>query len=185
VLKHIDKFDLFKNINEVYQNSLIGITFIEKLGNVLVIKEPLLIDNYGNKNYLPENLNDVAVDKYYKLLRQLKNFNISKNITDELSRELMANIISYGFYSIIYFFEIKNLSTYEIIYSKIKSDVSMPYKLRFCAFIICLLLSSNKYLAKLGINSILFLKRKGTYNKMKKDLFSMIEKSEKKIHSTY
>ncbi len=185
VINHMNKYKLFDDINEVFQNSLIGVTFIDKNGEVLVIDKVLLNDNYGNKVYAPENINNVAVDKYYKLLRQFISFNISKILLNEISRELLSNVVNYGFYSIVYNIEHNVVKRYSEIYKNIFKDENMPIKLRLASIVIYILLISNKYVAKIVLKSILLLRSNTNYKKIKKELNDMIKFGNSKHTSTY
>jgi abequosyltransferase len=185
VISHIDKYKLFDDINEVYQNSLIGITFVAKNGGVLVIDKTLLNDNYGNKVYAPENINNAAVVSYHKLLIQLMSFNISKRLLNEMSRELLGNVVNYGFFSIVHNIEHNEVRSYSEIYKNIYKDKSITTRLRLASIVIYILLISNKYVAKMGLKSILLLRRNTNYKKIKKEVNDTIKFGKSNHTSTY
>jgi len=185
VLEHMRTFNLLEDVNEVFQNSLIGITFVAEKGEVLVINDPLLNDNYGNKVYSPKNINNVAVDKYCKLIKQLVKANISPKIINEMSRELFANILKYGFYSVIYKIEYESIQEHSEVYRKIYKDKNIALFARSAAIIIYLLLVSNASLAKVGLKIILFFRRRQTYHKVKSELDGIVAYGKSKITSTY
>lgn len=185
VIEHMNNYNLFHNINEAFQNSLIGITFIKEYGNVLVIKDALLNDNYGNKVYAPENMNNVAVEKYYKLLKQLISFELFQKIINDMSSELLRNIVHYGMFSVVYNIEYSEISEYIIIYKNIYNDVNIALKLRVAAFIIYILLIGNKKFSKLGLKFILLFKKNRNYRKIKNELDGIIKYGNSKIESTY
>lgn len=184
VLKHMNKNNLIENINEVYQSSLIGISFVQQNGKVLIIDKPLLDDNYGNKVYSPENINDVAIDKYYKLLKQLIDFGINIEVINQLSSELLRNILNYGIYSVIYRIEFRGILSFKEVYKKISSDKKIQISLRFAAFYIYTLLNLSKTLAKTGVKILLFLKR-NSYSTEKTKVMLSVKNSKEKIVSTY
>lgn len=184
VLKHIKKYNLSENINEVYQNSLIGISFIHQKGKVLIINKPLLDDNYGNKVYYPENINDVAVEKYHKLIKQLIKFEINNEIVNQLSNELLRNILSYGVFSVIYRIEFQSNSCFNAIYKRISFDKDVKIILRLAAFYIYVLLLINKSFAKIGVIFLLFLKG-SSYLLEKNKVINNVKRSKEKTTSSY
>lgn len=185
VLRHMDEYGLSSDINEVFQNSLIGVTFISRFGKVLVISDPLLNDNYGNKVYLPQNINDAAVDKYYKLLKQFMMFNIPKKVIDDMSNNLFSSVFRQGLLSVVYSIEYQSVDNYRKTYKKLYRDARIAKKVRFISFIVYLLLIFDKRVSRVAVKFILLFKGNFTYSKTKKELDTLIAQCQTKIHSTY
>jgi hypothetical protein len=187
VIKHMHKFGLFDDINEAHQQALIGITFINQHGEVLIIKEPLLNDNYGNKVYAAENINNVAVDKYHKQINQLRKHGVPSRVLTEMSKELFGNILFYGIRSIIYNIEYSKINSFFDIYKDITKNKKNTIKVRIGSAVIFLLLLSNNLFAKLGVKFLLFIKTRGSdnYRKIKQELDLILANPKNKFTSTY
>ncbi len=187
VIKHMHKLGLFDDINEVYQQVLFGVTFINQHGKVLIIKEPLLNDNYGNKVYAVENINNVAVDKYHKLLNQLRHYRAPSRVITEMSNKLFANVLFYGIRCVVYNIEYSKIASFSNLYRDVYKNKKNTVKVRIGSMIIFLLLISNKLFAKLGLKFLLFIKTRGSdnYFKVSEELKLMIASSKSKIASTY
>ena len=187
VIEHMHKLGLFDDINEVYQQALVGVTFISQHGEVLIIKEPLLNDNYGNKVYAPENINNVAVDKYHKLLNQFREHGVPSRVIAEMSNQLFGNVFFYGIRSIVYNIEYSKITSFSDVYKNIYKNKKNSVKVRIMSFVIFLLLVSNNLFAKFGLKFLLLIKSRGSdnYFKINEDLNLMVANSKSKITSTY
>ena len=185
VRKHVEDFNFSSNINEVYQNSLIGITLVNKHGNVVVINDTLLNDNFSNKVYAPEKINDVAVDKYHKLYHQLSAFNIPDVVFVEMSRVLFRNILTYGLISTIHGIEYSRIPQHLMTYLSIWSNRKNNLSIRASAYCICKLLTMNRVLAKFLSILFIYMVNKSTYSKAVFDIDQIVEQSKIKIPSGY
>lgn len=185
VRRHVKDFNFSSNINEVYQNSLIGITLVNKYGNVVVINDVLLNDNFSNKVYAPEKINDVAVDKYHKLYHQLFDFDLPDIVFVEMSRILFRNILTYGLTSTVYRIEYSRIPQHLITYLTILSNRKNNLSIRASAFCICKLLTANRILAKILSIFLIGVVNKSTYSKLVFDIDQIVKQSKIKIPSGY
>lgn len=185
VKKHIQDINLSTEINEVFQNSLIGITLVNKYGNVVVINDVLLNDNYSNKIYAPEKINDVAVDKYHKLHHQLLNYNIPNAVFIEMRRVLFRNILTYGLVSTVYGIEYDRIPQHLMTYLSIWSNGKNNFIIRISAYCIWKLLTINKFIAKIISNPLIRMINKSTYSKILYEINKGVAQSKIKIPSTY
>lgn len=185
VRKHVEEFNFLSNINEVYQNSLIGITLVNKYGNIVVINDTLLNDNFSNKVYAPEKINDVAVDKYHKLYHQLSDFNLPDTVFVEMSRVLFRNILTYGLTSTVYGIEYSPIPQHLMTYLPIWSNRKNSFSIRASAYCICKLLTMNRTFAKILSILLIGIVNKSTYAKLVFDIDQIVEQSKIKIPSGY
>lgn len=185
VKNHIADNNYLENINEVYQNSLIGITLVARYGKVVFIDNLLLYDNYSNKIYQPENINNVSVDKYRKLHNQLKNYGVSSRILEQMSRELVRNAISYGLLSLVYNIEFAKVPVYKSTYWNIVLDNNSALLLRLVSLVIVVLLILPAFISKTMTHICLFI----TSGKKYSDIVNYWKKSlstlSNKIPSSY
>lgn len=187
MFKHIQKYNLLENINEVFQNSYIGIGLVNEQGNALVVPRSLLSDNYGNKVYKIENINNVAVDKYCKLYKQLRNLKVPVSVSREHARELLGSMIHYGSLSVVYRLEFQKVEIHEQTYLRIALDGELPVSLRVVAFSIFSFLRQPWIISALLFRVFLLLVKRKKYANAKKELLAVINESATsgQIHSTY
>ena len=168
---HAEKYSLFDNINEVFQNSLLCISFINNNGFVMVIPDVLVNDNYGNKEYSVRTEIDVPILKNIKLLYQFKDLNVSPVVCASLKDIIIKNICFYGLRSLIRYIEfdghseIKNEFRY--ICKNIKDrDIQKESRKIYLIFLL------NRFIAKIALKIFLKFKIiKGTeYVTIKEDL---------------
>jgi glycosyltransferase involved in cell wall biosynthesis len=183
--RHVAEFGLLDNINEAYQNSLIGITLVNKYGNVVVINHTLLNDNFSNKVYAPEKINDVAVEKYHKLYHQLFNHNVPERVLIEMNKVLFRNILTYGLISTVYGVEYIRVPQHLMTFLSIWSNKNNNITIRLSAFLIYRLLTCNKYFAKIISILLVAIINKSSYSKMVCVIDNIVKDSKNKIPSSY
>lgn len=183
---HLEKHNLDRAINEVYQNSYLGISMLhETNGSVEIINESLLDDNFGNKVYAPGRINDVAVDKYAKLLIQLSKFKVDYEILLKMKNILIRNIFSYGLLSTVYKIEYKKIEEHLKTFVKIFTDKNHFISVRTSALIIYILLRTPNWTSKLLCIPFLHVFRRENYKATVKCVNQIVLKSSEKIASTY
>lgn len=160
MIQHANKYNLFNDTNDVYQNSLLCISFIDKLGGVKIINKMLLIDTYKPKTYTPYNSVNVPIINFLKLLIQLESLNICKECLRDIKKNVDANIVGWGCRFIIRKIETDDIFDYASEYKKIIRNNKVKLDTKFRAFCIYLLLKTNKNLAKFLIKLGFILKGK-------------------------
>jgi glycosyltransferase involved in cell wall biosynthesis len=178
--KHMEENNFLEKINEVYQNSLLGITLVATYGNVTFIDELLLCDNYSNKIYKPESINDVSVDKYKKLYNQLRSYGVPVILLKQMNRELIRNTLNYGLVSVVYHIEYSSVPIYKSTYWGIFSDRTSSFILKITSLVIIILLTLPRCISRPIVTMILFSIKGQSYsealNKWKRYLCELNQK---------
>lgn len=157
LLRHAEAHGLFENINAVYQNSLLGISFISKYGGVGIIQKLLLVDNYGNKVYSRATALDTPVLQYIKLWTQLSAI-LCPAAVAPLLRDVESSTLRHGLRFAIHRAEGFAGADYREEFLRISENATLPFGLRARARYVAFLLGTNRTLAGAIIKLISFLR---------------------------
>lgn len=157
LIRHAEAHGLFENVNAVYQNSLLGISFISKHGGVGVVRKLLLVDNYGNKVYSRSTALDTPVLQYIKLWAQLAAL-LSPAAVAPLLRDVQSSTLRHGLRFAIHRAEGFTGFDYREEFLRIYENRALPFGLRARARCVAFLLGVNRTLAGAMIKLISFLR---------------------------
>jgi len=153
MLRHAAANGLFNDINDVYQNSLLCISFISRHGSVKVVKKTLLIDNYGNKAYSRATAIEAPIHQYIKLWRQLAKLT-GRRAVAPLLRDVSSSVLRHGLRFAVHHAE--GVSDFDFLpeFLKVAEDRSLPFSLRARAYFVCALLKAHRKAAKAALKLI-------------------------------
>jgi len=152
LLRHSEESGFLNELNDVYQNSLMGISFIEKYGKVAVIPKTLLVDNYGRKAYSRRTAIDAPVHQYIKLWRQLSPC-VGGEAISQLRRSVESSIIRNGLRFAVNRIETGCTHTYREDFVSIAANPALPVRMRLLAFCTAALLTVERRFARFLIKS--------------------------------
>ena len=188
MIEHAQKYNLFENVNDVFQNSLLSISFIDKLGGVKIIPKTLLLDTYRPKNYTPYTSINVPVIQYVKLLKQLESISVSAECIELIRKSVNEHLLGYGLGFVIRKIETDDHFQYGDEYKKFVKDSYLQIDTRGWAlafFMIFRVIQFNKTIGRFLVKLPFFLKRRlNVYNKIKEEMIEfnrMNKNSEIKI----
>ena len=186
LIAHAQENGFFENVNDVFQNSLMGISFIEKYGCVKVLRKTLLIDNYGKKAYSRFTAIDAPVHQYIKLWVQLRPC-VGGEAIRQFQKGVESNIIRHGLRFVVHRNEINGSHSYLEDFRKISVNKELPRKMRALALFVVFLLSIPKPFSRLLVRGIaLFKFTRIDYSKMKAEALQFeAEQQEQKERSSY
>lgn len=157
---HLNKNKILKNINHVYQNSYLCISFINN-SNVCIILSMILADTFPIKNYDLKNKYEVIVTSWIKLVEDLKCFHLPKITLIQMRLSCLRNLIYIFKYLIVNLIFFKNYNEIFLLLKKNKSSFIIE---SFLIFAFLLYVKISKYI---NINPFFFNIFK---NKFKNDI---------------
>lgn len=187
MISHAEKHNIFKNINDVYQNSLLCISFINAYGHVQIIPKTLLLGSYNRKLYTPLNSIRIPVHEYVKLLLQLKNLGVEDTCLKRIKKDVDSSILSNGVRFVIRKIETGDEFDYASEYRKVIANKELYLSSRMKAGLVYLLFQCNTILSK-PIVKIIYLMRGKTdlYEHTRQESISWYEDLKKeKIKVSY
>lgn len=154
------KFDLFEKVNDVFQNSLLSLSFIDKFGCVRVIPETLLIDSCEDKLYTPFQSVNIAVLSLVKLMCQLRELGVSRESLRVVQRDIDISILFNGLRFAIRRIETEDDFDYAAQYRKILSWKNLYMSTKIKTEVMFLLLKMPRAISKIIVKIIFGIKRK-------------------------
>lgn len=180
MLDHAKQYQLFLNVNDTYQNSLLCISFVDKFGGVQVIPETLLYDSYQYKVYTPYTSIKVPVLDYVKLLVQLRKIGLESKSLIRIKRAVDFHVLSYGLDFVVRKIETLDNFNYE---KELKILCEMPdlfISTKMCVLLIRALLRLNSRISRFLIKVFFwFIGQHGQYDRFSKSAQTFYEKLNK------
>lgn len=181
MISHAEKHNIFENLNDVYQNSLLCISFINAYGHVQIIPRTLLFDSYDRKLYTPFHSLNVPVLDYVKLLLQLKNLGLDKTCIRKIKKDVDSSILSNGLRFVIRKIETDDEFDYASEYEKLSKKKELYMSSRMKACFIFLLFKCNKMVSRLIVRILYVLRGKANfYEHTRQESISWYEDLKKK-----
>ena len=160
MISHAEKHNIFNNINDVYQNSLLCISFINAYGHVQIIPKTLVFDSYARKLYTPFNSVSIPVLDYVKLLLQLKNLDVDKACLQKIKKDVDASLLSNGVRFVIRKIETGDTFDYAAEYRKVIGNKELYLSSRAKAGFVYLLFKCNTMVSKPIVKALYRIRRK-------------------------
>ena len=181
IVSHAKEHGLFENRNDVYQNSLMGLSLIDRLGHVQVIPKTLVFDSYDKKLYSPFNSVSVPVLEYVKLLTQLRALGVHRACLREIKKDVDASILSNGLRFVIRKMETTDEFDYAAEYRKVIGNKELYASSRAKAVFVYALFKLNPMVVKPLVKFLYAMKGKtNLYEALRKDSIYWYQEMQKK-----
>jgi len=181
MISHARQHDLFNNRNDVYQNSLMGISFVDTFGHVKIIPKTLLFDSYDQKLYTPFNSVSVPVLEYVKLLTQLGDLGVNKVCLASVKKDVDSSILSNGLRLVIRKIETADEFDYAAEFRKVINNKKLFLSSRIRARLIYTLFQWSPLVVRPMVKLIYMLKGKAAlYATMRKENIDWYKEIQKK-----
>jgi glycosyltransferase involved in cell wall biosynthesis len=165
VIEFAKENKLFDCVNDVFQNSLLLISFIDQFGHVFIISKVLLLTNCADKLYAPFHSVSVPILNYTKLLCQLRRLSLSAETSREMKKDIDMSIMFNALRFAVRRIETPDSFNYAAEYRRLLfwKDVFLTTKLK--VFVSMLILMMPRALSRLSVKLILILKGKSIFYK--------------------
>lgn len=147
LLAHARREGLLDNWNDVFQNSLLCLSFIDRAGCVRVIPKTLLSDSFRDKLYSPENAVRTSVVNYAKLLAQFRALGCNPAWLRRLQGVVEDSVVFNG----LRFAVVRQVTPdgydYAAAFREVAGSTQLPARTRFKAGVMAAVLGSHRRFA--------------------------------------